>query len=100
MVDPWGTLGNGLPWLLDNPIGQLREMLETIDLKELKNLGTAHPVASNTPQLIDIASNTEAFAQAQELTLQRLREVEQVFFFAGRAVPPLKRTKPPNRQGK
>ncbi|PYK25996.1 MAG: hypothetical protein DME59_08815 [Verrucomicrobia bacterium] len=95
MAELCGQLVNGLPRLLDNPIGQLREMLETIDLKELKNLGTAHPVASNTPQLIDIASNTEAFAQAQELTLQRLREVEQVFLFRGQGVPPPKETETP-----
>jgi len=95
MAELCGQLVNGLPRLLDNPIGQLREMLETIDLQELKNLGTAHPVASNTPQLIDIASNTEAFAQAQELTLQRLREVEQVFLFRGQSVPPAKETETP-----
>jgi tetratricopeptide (TPR) repeat protein len=77
-------LVNGLPRLLDNPIAQLREMLETIDLTELKNLGKAPPVTSK--HLIDIGSSTEAFVEAQALTLQRLLEAEHVF--RGGAVVP------------
>jgi tetratricopeptide (TPR) repeat protein len=84
-------LVKGLP-LLNNPIAQLREMLESIDLAELRNLVTAQPVASKTPHLMDIASDTEAFVQAQKLTLQRLREVEQVF--SVETVPPVQEIAP------
>ena len=87
---------DGMPRLLGNPIAQLREMLESIDLKELRNLVTAQPVASKTPHLMDIASDTEAFVQAQELTLQRLREVEQVF--RGPGVLPAEMVPTPSEQ--
>jgi tetratricopeptide (TPR) repeat protein len=72
-------LVKGLPRLLDNPIAQLREMLETIDLTELKNLANVPPATSKTARLIDIGSNTEAIVEAQALTLQRLLEAEHVF---------------------
>ncbi|PWT85368.1 MAG: hypothetical protein C5B58_03210 [Acidobacteria bacterium] len=77
-------LVNGLPRLLDNPIAQVREMLETIDLGELKNLSSVEAKGSTTAPVNDIASNSEVFVQAQDLARQLLLGAEQDFFHAKR----------------
>jgi tetratricopeptide (TPR) repeat protein len=77
-------LVDGLPRLLSNPIGQLRELLDTIDLKELENFSPSVPVGSNMPQLPDSEANAETFVRAKQSMLQSLELAERVFF--GQAV--------------
>jgi tetratricopeptide (TPR) repeat protein len=70
---------NGLPRLLDNPIAQVREMLESIDLGELKNLSSDQARVSTTAQVIDATFNSEAFVLAKERARRQLLEAEQLF---------------------
>lgn len=72
-------LVKGLPRLIDNPIAQLREMLETIDLNELKNLPTFRSNSSISAQLFPVPDSTEVFVKARAFTLKRLLEAEQHF---------------------
>jgi hypothetical protein len=78
--------------LLDNPIGQLRELLDTIDLKELEDLKPPVSAGSNIPQLLDIGSSAKVFVRAMQLTLQRLEHAEQVFLRQTVAPPPVKKS--------
>ena len=70
-------LVRGLPRLLDNPIGQLREMLETIDLKELESA----PIApgSQGPQPLDGGADPDAIIKAQRSAIERLAQAEQAY---------------------
>jgi tetratricopeptide (TPR) repeat protein len=74
-----GKLVKGLPRLLDNPIAQLREMLATIDLGELKDFTGDQPRVSTTAPLSAGGSNTETFVKAWELALSKLLDAEQIF---------------------
>ena len=69
---------DGLPRLLGNPIGQLLQMLQTIDLKELESLESAVSTDSGS-KLAGDDPEGRTFLQAQQKTLQRLQQVEQVF---------------------
>ena len=72
-------LVKGLPRLLDNPIGQLREMLETIDLAELKPIAAQiSPGTQSTPQL-DGQPNPKVFVDAQKRVIERLYRAEELF---------------------
>jgi hypothetical protein len=66
----------GLPRALDNPIAQLREMLQKIDLTELE---VVQP--SVQPKLggVRSSSTTDALAMAQRNVLIRLETAEQFF---------------------
>ena len=50
MAQLCAALVEGLPRLLDNPVAQLREMLETIDLTELEPVATPVPPGPPSPQ--------------------------------------------------
>ena len=76
MAQLYGQLVQGLPRLLDNPIGQLREMLQTIDLMELQSISTPVSAGSTGPQPLP---DTDAFVAAQKAAIERLLEAEQVF---------------------
>jgi len=68
-----------LPRLLHNPIGQLRELLGGIDFKELED--PSPPTAAETDvRLSGRAASAQAFVQAKESTLDRLKQAEQAFF--------------------
>src|SRR6202451_3330434 len=69
-------LVRGLPRLLDNPIAQLREMLQTIDLTEFESIAPSAEVDSSGPQL---PSAPEALASAQKSVIARLEAAEQAF---------------------
>ncbi|MCC7377148.1 MAG: SIR2 family protein [Verrucomicrobiales bacterium] len=74
-------LVNGLPRLLSNPIGQLCDLLEAIDLKELDykaKLQTSE--AASLSVLTDPLTPSQNFFSVKELTLKRLREAEHRFF--------------------
>jgi tetratricopeptide (TPR) repeat protein len=79
-------LVDGLPRLLGNPIGQLREMLETIDLKELEPIAAPVSAGSHSPQPLDGRSNPDVFVRAQRAAIERLIQAEQVFLGGSRAV--------------
>lgn len=72
-------LVEGLPRLLDNPIGQLREMLETIDLKELEPVAAPVLASSHGPQALDGRSNPDVIFKAQKSAIERLAQAEQGF---------------------
>ena len=72
-------LVEGLPRLIENPIGQLRELLDIIDLKELEEQKPPVSAASNVPQLLQSGSVAMAVVQAKQLTIERLKHAEQVF---------------------
>jgi tetratricopeptide (TPR) repeat protein len=76
-------LVKGLPRLLDNPIGQIREMLETIDLKELAPAPMAAG-AHGAPSL-DGGADPDAIVKAQKSAIERLAQAEQAYL---RPTPP------------
>ncbi|MGJ5817534.1 tetratricopeptide repeat protein [Paludibaculum fermentans] len=67
---------HGLPRLLENPVAQLRECLESLDLTELDS-EVAEPQAAASSELSDIAPH--AFANKLESTLELLRQAEALF---------------------
>jgi tetratricopeptide (TPR) repeat protein len=69
-------LVEGLPRLLSNPIGQLRELLDFIDLKELEAVKAKDASAS---QILDGSAEAQAFVRAKQSTLVRLQLAEQAF---------------------
>lgn len=74
-------LVNGLPRLLSNPIGQLRELLEAIDLKELDHQAKPKTISEpSLPQLIDSGTSSQNFHLVKESALQRLKEAEHRYF--------------------
>ena len=81
-------LVEGLPRLLDNPIGQLREMLETIDLKELEPIAAPVSAGSHSPQLLDGRSDPDIIVKAQKSAIERLAEAEQAFLHPVVLPPP------------
>jgi tetratricopeptide (TPR) repeat protein len=99
-------LVKGNPRLIDNPVAQLRELLDIIDLKELEELkpssaagvNTPQPIQSgsaaapNTPQTIQSGSAATAFVQAKRSTIERLKLAEQIFLreITGPAVAEIK----------
>lgn len=72
----YSQLVQGLPRLLENPIGQLREMLQTIDLAELKPVGAAgtHSGATNVG-----SPGSDVFVEKQKAAIERLARAEQIF---------------------
>jgi tetratricopeptide (TPR) repeat protein len=66
----------GLPRLLDNPIGQLRETLQTIDLTELRVVTQA---SNEELAGLPLPSADEALAAAQRNVIERLWLAEQMF---------------------
>jgi tetratricopeptide (TPR) repeat protein len=79
MAQLCNTLTTGLPRLLANPIGQLREMLEIIDLKELDRLV---PVVANLPdagKLSRAGADAPTFEQSKQSAIRRLKQAEGVF---------------------
>ncbi len=83
-------LVKGLPRLLENPIGQLREMLDTIDLRDLNDLAPAVSAVANMPQLPAPESTSQIFLRAQQLTRERLEYAEQVFLGRANLAPEAK----------
>ena len=73
MARLYSQLVQGLPRLLENPIGQLREMLQTIDLAELK------PVTAATPSPNVGSSSADVFVEKQKAAIERLARAEQMF---------------------
>lgn len=72
-------LVKGNPRLLDNPIGQLRDLLDSIDLKELEEF---KPVVSEdpaTPQSIQTADTATTLVEAKRSTIERLTQAELIF---------------------
>ena len=71
-------LVKGNPRLLDNPIGQLKDLLDSIDLKELEEL---KPLVSDpdTPQPVQSTSVATTLVEAKRLTIERLTQAEQIF---------------------
>ena len=69
-------LAQGLPRLLDNPIGQLRAMLETIDLTELESIASPAQAGPTGLQPLPAA---DAFVAARKTAIERLAHAEQVF---------------------
>ena len=72
-------LVNGLPRLLENPIAQLRELLEAIDLKGLEDLAAMESSAEKPSLMAESRNAANSFVQAKESALDRLREAEKVF---------------------
>jgi|GEM_PF-1425257 len=79
MAQLCGRLVEGLPRLIDNPIGQLRELLDTIDLEELEALRPTASGDPNAPQLLQSGSAPTAMVQAKLSTIERLRMAEEIF---------------------
>jgi tetratricopeptide (TPR) repeat protein len=73
----FNRLVNGIPRLLDNPIVQLREMIETINLRELDSAPTTIPTDPQQP-IIDSAEK-DAFCKAFARTLRGLKSIENDF---------------------
>ena len=72
-------LVKGNPRLIDNPISQLRELLDIIDLKELEEFRPSVSSGSNAPQLVQSGSAATAVVRAKQSTIERLKLAEQVF---------------------
>ena len=70
----------GLPRLFQNPIAQIREMLQGIDLKEFESISEHATSAGPGPQL---PSAPEALAAEQKSILKRLLAAEQFFTDGG-----------------
>lgn len=73
-------LVNGLPRLLYNPIGQVRELLQTFDLTELESVRPAVSAGSSDTHVIDTDPNLDVFVDAQRFTISKLRQSELAFF--------------------
>ena len=69
----------GLPRLLDNPIAQVREMLETIDLAELEPITLLDLGGSDSPDPLDGRLTPDVFAKAQKATILMLGQAEKYF---------------------
>ena len=69
-------LVHGLPRLLHNPIGQLREMLQTIDLNELEPMTAS---AGSAGLLPSDSSCHDVFVRAQRVAIERLSGAEKSF---------------------
>jgi tetratricopeptide (TPR) repeat protein len=67
----------GLPRLLDNPIGQLRELLDTVDLGELEQRKSTYDSKENMPLPFDNTSQT--FVQAKQIAVECLERAEKSF---------------------
>jgi tetratricopeptide (TPR) repeat protein len=79
MAQLCSQLVSGLPRLLANPIGQLRELLDTIDLKELEAPNPTTSNGTNMAQPLDSMPPEHGLVQAKESTLQRLGQAELAF---------------------
>jgi tetratricopeptide (TPR) repeat protein len=73
------SLIKGLPRLLENPVGQLREMLDTIDLGDLTSL---RPASASGPEAesTDLPEDHQSFERAKKDVINRLLEAEKRFF--------------------
>lgn len=76
-----------LPRLLDDPIGQLRDLLEMVDLKELEAPRPAVADASSAGQLSLSGMSDEPFVAAKRSLLERLPRAKRAL--DGDAVPAL-----------
>jgi tetratricopeptide (TPR) repeat protein len=76
----FGGLVDGRPRLLENPIQQVREMLEIIDLSELESLGKSLPGSD-----VGLAreSQKNVYVEARNSTLSRLAKAEELFLKIG-----------------
>ncbi len=72
-------LVGGLPRLLSNPIGQLREMLQTIDLSELRPIVTSGPSQPAIQQARTANIRPEIFVAAQAGIISKLIQIENSF---------------------
>jgi tetratricopeptide (TPR) repeat protein len=79
MAQLCSRLVDGLPRLLGNPVGQLREMLETIDLSELNSLTPTPSSGSLTSDAMGSGSAQDVFVGAQKAALERLAQAEKLF---------------------
>jgi tetratricopeptide (TPR) repeat protein len=80
MVQLYSGLVEGNPRLIENPIGQLRELLDIIDLKELEEIKPPASSGSNAPQLLQSGSAATAVVQKKQSTMELLKQAEQTFF--------------------
>ncbi len=76
MARLYSQLVEGPPRLLLNPIGQIRELLTTIDLKELRSIAAQASSNSDGPQPLP---NADSFVAAQGATIERLIQAERLF---------------------
>jgi len=69
-------LVDGFPRLLGNPIGQIREMLETIDLTELDSVACRESTGSVEPRILEGRPRVDALVERQRPGVNRaeLRE--------------------------
>jgi len=73
------SLIRGGPRLFDNPIAQLREMLEVIDLNEFGIVTPSPPAGSVVTNLDAIGVDQNVMVQAQKTAIQRLMQMEALF---------------------
>lgn len=86
MARLYSQLVQGLPRLLDNPIGQLREMLQTIDLTELKPVAPAASPSGSTT--VGASPGADVFVEKQKAAIERLARAEQIFLSPAPPAPP------------
>lgn len=72
-------LANGLPRLLDNPIGQVKEMLATINLEELEKLSIGPAAPGQDPAAIEQSNNGTIFVEAKAMAVECLHQAETAF---------------------
>lgn len=78
-------LVKGLPRLLANPVAQIRDMLEPINLDEVHQL-TVDSISGVTEQISSAGRASLTFKEAKDQTLAKLRNAEEVFL--GKVVLP------------
>jgi tetratricopeptide (TPR) repeat protein len=79
MAQLCNQLVEGLPRLISNPIAQITELLDAIDLKELDR---SKPKETQTSKVLQFPEDTcpnEAFLKAKASTIQCLKDAEKLF---------------------
>jgi len=71
-----GELVKGLPHLLANPIGQVREILEIVDFEEFERPETFN---EKEPKISDKSSVENVIAEAKASAIKCLKEIEPTF---------------------
>jgi tetratricopeptide (TPR) repeat protein len=79
MAELCTRLVNGLPRLLDNPIGQLREMLEIIDLAELEAPKQPEASVAEPGRLPTSIAEQKTFQQIKQSVIISLKDAEVRF---------------------
>jgi tetratricopeptide (TPR) repeat protein len=75
----YAELVEGLPRLLNNPIAQIREMLQTIDLSELETYASPGSSLPESPRPLAEHPSPDVFAKAQKNTIVWLERAERSF---------------------